>query len=258
MLDQLLLQPRNPALQPIFLFLNPHQLGLQRRAFLSQPLELRIRDRDLSHDLSHLLIDPRYRRLDLVARLRQLLILPLSCFQIPNGIESRPSDVMESSREGTFAIVLVSVESDRVQVVIPSVGSRDLESLTDDRRTESLLEGGKIFIVEPQLVDPVRSKYWSAPVSSALGVKSSHRDSLVRLRIFVFLDVESIQRHEGHSTTLVLNHPIENPGSRFVRVHHDLEETRTECHGGSGHGERKPRCAYEAHLVPAVTSTAVL
>lgn len=137
---------------------------------------------------------------------------------------------MESSRERTFAIILVSVESDRVQVVTPSVGSRNLESLTDNRRSKYLLEGGKVFIVEPQLVDPVRSKYWSALVSSVLEAKSSHRDSLVCLRIFIFLDVESIQRHKGHSTTLVLNHSIENPGSRFVRVDHDLEETRAECY----------------------------
>jgi len=53
----------------------------------------------------------------------------------------------------------------------------------------------------------------------------SHRNSFVRLRVLVIFDVESIKRHESNSTTLVLNHSIEDDSSRLIIIDNDLEET---------------------------------
>jgi hypothetical protein len=61
-----------------------------------------------------------------------------------------------STREGPFAVVLVSIEGDRVEVVRASVGSGDFESLTDDGFAEDLLEGVGVGGVELEFVDPVR------------------------------------------------------------------------------------------------------
>lgn len=82
-------------------------------------------------------------------------------------------------------------------------------------------------MVEFELVDPVRgeSEHQVSVERELVSVHDSHRNSFVGLRVLIIFDVESIERHESNSTTLVLNHSIEDDRSRLIVIDNDLEET---------------------------------
>jgi len=88
--------------------------------------------REFPNDSSNLLIDSSDRRFDFLTRGRKFFVLLLSGFEGSNSVQSGTSNVVVTSGEGSFSIVFVSVESDRVEVVTASVGSSDFERLTDD------------------------------------------------------------------------------------------------------------------------------
>lgn len=73
---------------------------------------------------------------------------------ILDGIQTRIPDIVISSCEGSFAIVLVSFGSDRVQAVTASVGTCYFESLANDRLSKDLVEGEMELFVEGELRNP--------------------------------------------------------------------------------------------------------
>ena len=109
---------------------------------------------NLTDDLSNFLIESLQSRIDFVVILLLLFRSRFPHLEILDRVDSRGPHVAITSRNGSFSIVLVSFERDRIEVVTSDVGTGDLERLTDDRLAKDLLEREVVGRVEREFFDP--------------------------------------------------------------------------------------------------------
>lgn len=217
------LEPRDPRPLRRLLLLRAMHGSDHRLSLLLDVREFALDKLDLAEQLRRLLIEAGQRRLRLGENFGVLLGVRLPLLETLDGVEAGALVVVVTSSERSLAVVLVAVESDRVEVVAASVGSGDFEGLADDRLGEDLLEREGELLVEGELLDP-------GSVRRQLRVwrrerRDGHRDGVLASRVLDSLSLEAVERDKGNATALVLDHDFEDLGRRLVVVDDDLEET---------------------------------
>lgn len=110
---------------------------------------------------------------------------------------------MVTTREGTFAINLVAVERDGVEVVTSHVRGGDEEVRADASLAKDLFEGLLVHGIELHFFDE-----W---------------DGVGCVWVGDWFWLESIEWHERYTSGLLLQHDIQDARRRFVSVHNDME-----------------------------------
>lgn len=211
--------------EAILLALERLEVELHRLALVRDAAELGLGDLALADELGDLLVELEDGLLDLGELGGLVRGARLPRLEVLDRVEPGALRVVVPAGEGPLAVVLVAVERDRVEVVLPCVRSRDLEVLADDRLAKDLLERERVLWVKLELLDPEVAT-WISSCSRASTQGHVHRNRLLRVRVLDVLVLEPVQRDERHPAALLLEHDVEDLGRGLVRVDDDLEETR--------------------------------